>query len=175
MMDDDSRSTRPNDGLDPLIEALAKPEKAKVAPEHNPSEQRILLILAGMLCILLVAAVATVLHSVPPMQVTDLSLSSSPSDLHSISTIESEPESDTEETESEIELPLNINTATAAELDLALPGIGEVLAERIVAYRLEHGAFQTIEALMDVNGIGEKTFEELKAYITVAVENPAAE
>lgn len=61
---------------------------------------------------------------------------------------------------------LNINTATAQELD-ALPGIGEVIAQRIVDYRLEHGYFLAIEELMEVSGIGEKMFAEIKDLITV--------
>lgn len=62
--------------------------------------------------------------------------------------------------------PMNINTASAEELAL-LPGIGEVLAGRIVAYREEHGAFVSIEELMDVKGIGEKRFEAIRDKITV--------
>ncbi len=61
---------------------------------------------------------------------------------------------------------ININTATAAELT-ALPGIGEVKAQRIVDYREENGAFVSVEQLTDVNGIGEKTLEKLRDYVTV--------
>ena len=64
---------------------------------------------------------------------------------------------------------LNINTATAAQLD-ALPGIGEVLAERIVNYRESHGPFASIEELMDVSGIGVKKFEAICDWITVGGE-----
>jgi comEA protein len=61
---------------------------------------------------------------------------------------------------------LDINTASAEEFD-SLPGIGTVLAERIVDYRQEHGAFTRIEELMEVSGIGEKIFGELEKYITI--------
>lgn len=61
---------------------------------------------------------------------------------------------------------ININTATAEELD-ELPGIGPVLAERIVTYRTEHGPFQTEEELMEVSGIGEATLEDLRGEITL--------
>jgi competence protein ComEA len=61
---------------------------------------------------------------------------------------------------------VNINLATVAELD-TLPGIGEVTAAKIVAYRQQHGPFRTIEAIMDVSGIGEAKFEAIKALITV--------
>jgi competence protein ComEA len=48
---------------------------------------------------------------------------------------------------------IDLNTATAAELD-ALPGIGPALAERVVAYRAEHGRFRTVDELARVPGIG---------------------
>ena len=62
--------------------------------------------------------------------------------------------------------PLDINTATAEEL-AGLPGIGEALAERIVAYRTEHGPFTSPEEIMEVSGIGPGKFEGLKDRITV--------
>lgn len=62
--------------------------------------------------------------------------------------------------------PINLNTATLEELD-SLPGIGEVLAQRILDYREEHGGFQSLEDLMKVDGIGESTFEDLKGKITL--------
>ena len=49
-----------------------------------------------------------------------------------------------------------------------MPGIGEGLAKRIVAYRTEHGPFEGPEGLMEVSGIGEKKLEELRDYITVS-------
>lgn len=49
--------------------------------------------------------------------------------------------------------PVNLNTATAADLD-ALPGIGPALAERVVAYRTQHGPFRSVEELEKVPGIG---------------------
>ena len=62
--------------------------------------------------------------------------------------------------------PLDINAAAAEEL-AALPGIGEVLAGRIVAYREEHGPFAAVEDLTEVSGIGEKKLAELEGRITV--------
>ncbi|CZQ82408.1 helix-hairpin-helix motif [Trichococcus palustris] len=61
---------------------------------------------------------------------------------------------------------VNINTADAAQLQ-TLTGIGEKKAELIIAYRKENGSFQTIEDIMEVSGIGEKTFEGFKEAITV--------
>ena len=61
---------------------------------------------------------------------------------------------------------LDINRATAEELEL-LPGIGPAIAQRIVDYRRQNGPFPSIEALIEVKGIGEKTLEALKPYITI--------
>lgn len=61
---------------------------------------------------------------------------------------------------------VNINTATVAEL-MTIPGIGEVLAQRIVDYRTEHGIFASVNDLCNVRGIGEKTLESIIDYITV--------
>ena len=61
---------------------------------------------------------------------------------------------------------ISINTATAQDLT-ALPGIGAAMAERIVAYRMEHGLFQSMDELMNVKGIGVKKYEALEDYITL--------
>ncbi len=61
---------------------------------------------------------------------------------------------------------ININTASAAELEL-LPGVGPVLAGRIVEYRSRVGGFRTIEQLDDVKGIGPKSLEKLRPHIRV--------
>lgn len=59
-----------------------------------------------------------------------------------------------------------INTASAADLD-RLPGIGPALAGRIVAYRQQIGRFQRAEQLIEVKGIGPKTFEKMKPWVVV--------
>lgn len=61
---------------------------------------------------------------------------------------------------------LDINTATAAQLE-SLPGIGPVLAQRIVDYRAEFGNFHAIGDLTNVNGIGIKKLEAILDYITI--------
>ncbi|MGK5554967.1 helix-hairpin-helix domain-containing protein [Actinomadura kijaniata] len=62
--------------------------------------------------------------------------------------------------------PLDLNTATAAQLD-ALPGVGPVLAQRIVDYRTQNGGFRSVDQLQEVTGIGAKRFTELKAMVRV--------
>lgn len=59
-----------------------------------------------------------------------------------------------------------LNTATPDEL-LALPGVGEKTAERILAYRDTYGNFVTVEQLLDVEGIGEGLLEKLRPYVYV--------
>lgn len=61
---------------------------------------------------------------------------------------------------------VNINTATAAELE-ALPGIGQVLAGRIVAYRDANGPFRGVDQLTEVEGISPKLVERLRPLVTV--------
>ena len=61
---------------------------------------------------------------------------------------------------------VNINTATATQLE-ALPKIGPAIALRIIEYRTQHGPFATLEALMNVKGIGPSTFAALRAFITI--------
>ena len=61
---------------------------------------------------------------------------------------------------------VDLNTATAVELR-TLPRIGERTAQRIIEYREEHGGFEKIEDLMNVRGIGERTFLRLRPLIRV--------
>jgi competence protein ComEA len=61
---------------------------------------------------------------------------------------------------------VNVNTAAAEELE-TLPGIGEVLAQAIIAYRDEQGPFESVDELIEVSGIGEVTLEEMRDLVTV--------
>lgn len=65
---------------------------------------------------------------------------------------------------------IDINTASHQQLQL-IPGIGESIAHRIIDYRTEHGGFQTVEELMNISGIGEKKFEQMKPYIKAVISN----
>jgi len=65
-----------------------------------------------------------------------------------------------------VKFPLDLNTATAAEME-TLPGIGPVLAERILAYRAEIGGFATVEQLLEVRGIGEKKLDAVRDLVVV--------
>jgi len=80
----------------------------------------------------------------------------------------SQETSQTDTADTEVKL-ININTATAEELT-ALPSIGDVRAAAIVAYREEHGAFQMVEELTDVPGIGDGILSQVIDQITVGNE-----
>ncbi|CAG0942149.1 ComE operon protein 1 [Anaerolineae bacterium] len=60
---------------------------------------------------------------------------------------------------------LNLNTATQEELE-ALPGIGPTLAQRIIDYRDQNG-FYVVEDLLNVSGVGQSTFDQIKDLVTV--------
>jgi len=65
---------------------------------------------------------------------------------------------------------LDLNHASAGELE-ALPGIGAVLAQRVITFRESVGRFQKIEDLREVKGIGAKKFERLKSFVMVSAVN----
>ena len=61
---------------------------------------------------------------------------------------------------------VDLNSADVTALD-ALPGVGPVMAARIIAWRAQHGRFTTIDQLREVSGIGQRTFERLRPYVHV--------
>ena len=70
--------------------------------------------------------------------------------------------------------PVNLNTATAAQLT-TIPGIGAKTAELIIEYREKNGGFKKIEDLMNIRGVGEKSFLKMKPLITVATAKASAQ
>jgi competence protein ComEA len=66
---------------------------------------------------------------------------------------------------------INLNTATIEQLE-TLPGIGRKTAERILEYRTKSGSFKRIEDLMNVKGIGEKSFLKLKPLVSTTAKAP---
>lgn len=65
-----------------------------------------------------------------------------------------------------VQFPIDINTASLYEFT-ALPGIGDVLAQRILDYRASNGPFSSIDELMNVYGISEKRYEAISDYIAI--------
>ena len=68
---------------------------------------------------------------------------------------------------------INLNAATIDQLE-TLPGIGRKTAERIIEYRTKSGGFKKIEDLMNVKGIGEKSFLKLKPLVAVPAKTDKA-
>ncbi len=141
----------------------------------SSAHKRTLWVLFCLCGVLLVTVMLTVLLRAPALRVTSVSYESAPSDLDATPIFSSLEGTGGEDSVSEPEtssapaytLPLPLNTATAEQLSAALPGIGEVIAERIVAYREEHGGFVSLEELRNVEGIGEKKLEAIRDLLTL--------
>lgn len=66
----------------------------------------------------------------------------------------------------EIEFPINLNTASQDEI-MALPGVGEKLTLRIMAYRRERGRFFSLEDLLQIEGISQKTLDKIRDFVYI--------
>jgi competence protein ComEA len=75
----------------------------------------------------------------------------------------------TEPSQTPIRSRLDLNRASAGELE-SLPGIGAVLAQRVIAFRESAGGFRAVEDLREVKGIGSKKFERIRSLVTVSTE-----
>ncbi len=87
---------------------------------------------------------------------------------------QAEPASKPEARTAKPAMVVNVNTATAAELE-QLPGVGPRVAARIVDYRTKKGPFRKLEELMNVQGIGEKSFLKLRSQLSIGASAPAAQ
>ena len=140
------------------------------------NESRIVLFLAGT--ILVGAGIRLVRNSEPrPAQFNYSSLDSQfasgvmrmDEDSGDSSDQESGAPANRSSSESNLQLQtrsVDINIATIDQL-VALPGIGEAMAQRIVAYREKHGRFSSIEEIRHVKGIGQKKYERIRVFLTV--------
>jgi len=72
-----------------------------------------------------------------------------------------------------VSTPVNLNTATAADLQ-ALPGVGAATARLIIEHREKNGGFKKVEELMNIKGIGEKSFLKLKPMVIVSPQKAEA-
>ena len=63
--------------------------------------------------------------------------------------------------------PIDLNSADSAALE-SIPGIGKSLSQRILAFREKNGPFQSVDDLLKVQGVGEKSIQKLRPYLTVA-------
>ena len=127
-------------------------EKKNDAEHKPPSIALFLFLFSGMM---LAVLLLVVYFSTPPLRLSSVSYQKSSASFSSSLS--------SNDTTSKICL----NTASAAELAETLPGIGEALAERIIAYREEHGRFQKLEELLEVSGIGEKKLDAISPYLTL--------
>lgn len=72
------------------------------------------------------------------------------------------------------ERPVDLNTATVADL-AQLPGVGEVIASRIVRHRERSGKFRAVEELLVIRGISRKKLEALRPHVRVKAEEERGE
>lgn len=119
------------------------------------------------------SAVSAVSSSVS-VSVPESSVSSSAKATRKAASSKSAAATESTRTVCDVSTPMNLNTATAEELQV-LPGIGEILAQRIVAYREQIGGFRNLEQLQEVNGIGTVKYAEIVPMLYLPEETPDEE
>ena len=119
------------------------------------------------------SAVSAVSSSVS-VSVPESSVSSSAKATRKAASSKSAAATESTRTVCDVSTPMNLNTATAEVLQV-LPGIGEVLAQRIVAYREQIGGFRNLEQLLEVNGIGTVKYAEIVPMLYLPEETPDEE
>lgn len=119
------------------------------------------------------SAVSAVSSSVS-VSVPESSVSSSAKATRKAASSKSATATESTWTVCDVSTPMNLNTATAEELQV-LPGIGEVLAQRIVAYREQIGGFRNLEQLLEVNGIGTVKYAGIVPMLYLPEESPDEE
>ena len=77
-----------------------------------------------------------------------------------------EPDASLEEQSVYKDGKVNLTTAGSSDLQIA-PGIGPAKAQKIIDYRVQYGGFKYLEELMEIKGIGQKTFDKIKDYYYV--------
>ena len=139
----------------------------EVSRVGKPNRQTVLLLAAGILAVVFslgfFAGRNTVTYEVAAQTERTASQAASSPEKEAQTNAEA---ADEEADGAAVSYPIDLNTATIEEL-MTLPRIGEKLAQRILDYRAEYGRFSAPEQLMDVEGIGEATFEGLRELITV--------
>ncbi len=131
------------------------------------SEKSVIILLTLMICVLLLYIIGMRFSANIEKKewitateiVSDLTLTEQESISHSSGKTD-------DESNTTMKLHVNINTDSIYELCL-LPGIGEAKANAILEYRKENGDFHNTDELLNVNGIGQNTFNNLKEYIYV--------
>ncbi len=149
---------------------LPENEKARACDESEDEDRRenkILLLVAAVCAVgcLFIAVYNSAQAAFLGADVIPASEYSSGVSVGGESDVESGTDSSSEDSST---ATVNINTATAEELAAALPGIGDVKAQSIVEYREAAGGFDSVDELINVSGIGEKTLESIRPYCRVS-------